>query len=121
MKAPKQYSLDKGFKQLFQYIRMRSLYFIKRWFKHLFQRIWRHFDDSELWSLDSTIVKFIYPRIDEFINLTEDDAAPIIRDGLKKVVEEDILPSDLEGEDKVNYDNAIDTLAELLKNDNLWF
>ena len=38
----------------------------KRWeeFKH--QRLDHGFDDSELWNLESTIAKFIYPRIKEF-------------------------------------------------------
>jgi hypothetical protein len=31
------------------------------------QRIERGFDDSELWSLDSTIAKFIAPRLEEYI------------------------------------------------------
>lgn len=39
---------------------------IKRWFKFLVQRWTRGFDDSELWSLDSTIAEFVYPRIKAF-------------------------------------------------------
>lgn len=37
-----------------------------RWEKYKQQRLSRGFDNSELWSLDNTIAKFIAPRIREF-------------------------------------------------------
>jgi len=43
-----------------------ELWRIKRAFKFFWQRRTRGFDDSELWSLDWTIVKFIHPRLKAF-------------------------------------------------------
>ncbi|MCH5167371.1 MAG: hypothetical protein J1F35_05700 [Erysipelotrichales bacterium] len=37
-----------------------------RWKEYTKQRISRGFDDSEIWNLDSTIAKFILPRLKEF-------------------------------------------------------
>ena len=42
----------------------------KRAIKFLKQRIKRGFDDSELWSLDSTLTKFLLPRIKAFKDMT---------------------------------------------------
>ena len=38
-----------------------------RWEEYKQQRFERGFDNSELWNLDSTIAKFIAPRIKEFV------------------------------------------------------
>lgn len=35
------------------------------------QRIEKGFDDSETWSLDSTICKFIIPRLERYIEITD--------------------------------------------------
>ena len=37
-----------------------------RFIKHPWQRLTRGFDDSELWSLDYTVSKFVLPRLKEF-------------------------------------------------------
>jgi len=39
-----------------------------RWFKWGYQRIKYGFSDRQLWSLDYTIAKFIYPRLKRFQN-----------------------------------------------------
>jgi len=39
------------------------IFLIKRSIKHFYQRLFLGFDDSETWSLDCTIAKFIYPRL----------------------------------------------------------
>ena len=36
------------------------------------QRLTRGFDDSETWSLDATIAKFIAPRLERFIEIYKD-------------------------------------------------
>jgi hypothetical protein len=36
------------------------------WWKFLWQRLVRGWDDSELWDLDFTIAKFVLPRLKEF-------------------------------------------------------
>lgn len=38
-----------------------------RWEEYTKQRLERGFDDSELWNLDGTIAKFIYPRLKKFV------------------------------------------------------
>lgn len=38
-------------------------YRLKRYFKYLYQRWTRGFDDRELWNLDITIAKYIHPRL----------------------------------------------------------
>lgn len=34
--------------------------------RYSWQRRWRGFDDRDLWSLDYTIIKFVYPRLKRF-------------------------------------------------------
>lgn len=41
------------------------------WDEHTQQRINRGFDDSELWNLDTTIIKFILPRLKAFKDYTK--------------------------------------------------
>ena len=43
-----------------------------RWCKYKGQRLSRGFDDSETWNLDTTIAKFIIPRLERFIEIYED-------------------------------------------------
>lgn len=43
-----------------------------RWNEYESQRLERGFDSSELWNLDGTIAKFVYPRLKEFLNHTMD-------------------------------------------------
>jgi len=65
---------------------MRLLRRIKRSCLFLFQRITRGFSDSDLWSLDYTIAKFVLPRLKTFRetsqgspgNLDENDWLDII-------------------------------------------
>ena len=42
-----------------------------RWGEYTKQRLERGFDDSETWSLDGTISKFIYPRLKVFLEYTK--------------------------------------------------
>lgn len=42
-----------------------------RWGEYTKQRLERGFDDSETWSLDGTISKFIYPRLKAFLEDTK--------------------------------------------------
>lgn len=42
----------------------------ERWKEYQQQRLERGFDDSELWSLDSTITSFILPRLKRFKEIT---------------------------------------------------
>lgn len=42
----------------------------ERWGEYKEQRLERGFDDSELWNLDRTIAKFIYPRLKAFADKT---------------------------------------------------
>lgn len=41
---------------------------LKIWLKYKWQRITRGFSDKELWNLDITIAKFIYPRLERLID-----------------------------------------------------
>ena len=43
-----------------------------RWGDMKRQRLSRGFDDSETWSLDATIAKFIAPRLERFIEIYKD-------------------------------------------------
>lgn len=47
-----------------------SPFALKRKIKFFWQRLTRGWDDSETWSLDQTILKFIYPRLHRFAELT---------------------------------------------------
>lgn len=44
----------------------------KRWSEYEEQRLTRGFDDSETWSLDFTIAKFIVPRLERYIEIYKD-------------------------------------------------
>lgn len=50
--------------------------FTKRYWKFLWQRWIRGFDDSETWSLDSTIVEFILPRLKRFKEVRKNSGLP---------------------------------------------
>jgi len=43
-----------------------------RWAKYTKQRLERGFDNSEIWNLDGTIAKFIYPRLKVFLEHTQE-------------------------------------------------
>ena len=47
-------------------LRQCTPFLIKRSLRHLWQRIRWGFDDSDLWSLDTTIAKFVLPRLKRF-------------------------------------------------------
>ena len=50
--------------------------FCGRRFKWFIQRHWRGFDDRELWSLDLTIAKYVYPRLKAFNKFSKVSIAP---------------------------------------------
>jgi len=41
----------------------------RRWFRFLWQRLYRGWNDSDTWCLDSTYAKFIHPRLVRFKKL----------------------------------------------------
>lgn len=43
---------------------------VKRWFRFWWQRRTRGFDDSDTWSLDAVVARFMLPRLDRFIEVT---------------------------------------------------
>lgn len=48
-----------------------NFFIIKRFLKHLYQRIIRGWDDSETWSLDHSLAKLILPRLKRFKELQD--------------------------------------------------
>lgn len=83
-----------------------------RWDEFKNQRLERGFDDSELWNLDSTICKFIYPRLKAFseniigypANMTYDEWECILKQ-MVKAFEIIIGDDDWEFNDEL-YDNV---------------
>lgn len=64
-----------------------------RWEKFTKQRLERGFDESELWNLDGTIAKFIYPRLKEFSECSDG----IRPNGIESEEWEDILNQMVKG------------------------
>jgi len=58
----------------------------ERWDKYKKQRLERGFDDSETWSLDSTIVRFIIPRLKRYLEVAS--KVIIIEDDFRKNIED---------------------------------
>lgn len=59
-----------------EHLAPRQLY--RRLIKWPFQRLTRGFDDRELWNLDSTIAKFIVPRLKVFIEQSDRYGYPAV-------------------------------------------
>jgi hypothetical protein len=57
----------------------------KRWNKFKKQRLKSGFDDSELWSLDSTIIDFILPRLKRYLKVAPKTI--ILEDEFRKNIE----------------------------------
>ena len=82
-----------------------------RWSKMKRQRLTRGFDDSETWSLDVTIAKFIVPRLErfieiykDFVNDTEAQLLPKMEAALEafKIIKNDVPIFDKETNEKVH-------------------
>lgn len=81
----------------------------ERWDEYKAQRLERGFDDSELWSLDMTIAKFIYPRLKAFAehcgstpSTLKDEEWNIILDDMLKAFEIIINPEKFPWSDEDN-------------------
>ena len=89
------------------FIRLRII----RPIRFFFQRLFRGFDDSETWSLDITISKFVLPRLKRFRNKTIGFPGGLdsitqwykILDDMIYAFEYDINQFEIEDETKVDY------------------
>jgi len=92
----------------------------KFWDSFQLQRIKNGFDDSEVWNLDKTIVEFIIPRLNRFIQICEEsnNTSDIDIDSLKSILNDLINYSD-EEEQVININNVFKRLAKYI--DKLWF
>lgn len=68
------------------------------------QRMERGFDDSETWSLDYTIAKFILPRLKRFKEVTNGYPGGLSEEEWDEILDKMIYAFDL----KVNYDSDFD-------------
>lgn len=85
-----------------------------RWCKYKGQRLSRGFDDSETWSLDATIAKFIVPRLERFIEIykdfvddSKDHFIPKMEKALKSFK---MYTNDTDLYNKENYDEMMEGL-----------
>lgn len=79
-----------------------------RWDKYCKQRLERGFDDSETWSLDGTIARFIYPRLKVFLEDTKEiqcHPADITFDEWIKIIEDMVKGFELLANDDVKTDD----------------
>lgn len=101
-----------------------------RWEEYRKQRLERGFDDSELWSLDSTIAEFVYPRLKAFYNegdmlgyparLTKNKWHDILKSMIKAfdiIVNKNII--DYTKEERKQVDNGLRLFAEYFSD--LWY
>ena len=73
-----------------------------RWDNFEKQRLSRGFDSSELWNLDATISKFIYPRLKAFYeNICDSGCAPM---GMEQTEWENILKTMVDGFELLSMD-----------------
>ena len=71
-----------------------------RWEKYTKQRLERGFDNSELWNLDGTIAKFIYPRLKAFV----ENSNGIYPDGVEEEEWKSILDKMVKGFELISSD-----------------
>lgn len=74
-----------------------------RWEEYKKQRIERGFDDSELWSLDVTISKFILPRLKAFRDTAGGYPSSMTEEYWKQTLDHMIECFELHAECKVSY------------------
>ena len=76
----------------------------KRWHKMKEQRLEYGFDDSETWSLDATLVHFMYPRLKRYLEIAND--VIVIDDEMRKAIEDMIwfFERFLKGEEDCDFE-----------------
>lgn len=90
-----------------------------RWQEYESQRLERGFDNSELWNLDGTIAKFIYPRLKAFLewsNKTQAIPGPFkTYDEWKVILEQMVKGFELLSSDRIKSDDEEQLEKDTLK------
>lgn len=84
----------------------------KRWHEMKKQRMSRGFDDSETWSLDSTIINFLYPRLKRYYELA--DGFIVIDNDMRKAIDDMLWFCERYKQDEDNCDHYL-TKEELAR------
>lgn len=107
-----------------------NLFLIKRSIKHWFQRRIRGFDDSETWSLDLRIAKFVLPRLKRFKEISITNPMDLTEEEWDNILDEiiyamEICSNDdnfLKGEDEIDWNrvhNGLELFGERFRD--LWW
>lgn len=82
---------------------------VKRRIKYLWQRLTRGWDDSDTWSLDSTIAEFVLPRLIRFKELNNGHPGNLTWDEWNNILDDMIWSMQAIVDDKqYNYDKETD-------------
>jgi hypothetical protein len=82
--------------------------FTKRFWRFLYQRLTRGWDDGDLWGLDTTIAKFTIPRLKEFRNKTCSFPSDFTFKGWLEAVDDMIYALETSADDDLRWDKDRD-------------
>ena len=90
----------------------------ERWNEYTKQRLERGFDNSELWNLDGTFAKFIYPRLKAFLEATKE--CPQRPEGITyeqwiSILEKMVNGFELLSRDAIRTDDEMELINDALK------
>ena len=91
----------------------------ERWEEYTRQRLSRGFDNSELWNLDGTIAKFIYPRLKAFLEKSDESQAipgPFeTYEEWRNILEQMVKGFELLASDRIKADDEIELEKKALQ------
>jgi hypothetical protein len=101
------------------------LYCIRKFFLYKYQKIFRGFGDNELWNFDTTIAKYIVPRLKRFKELQHGYPADLGEEEWCEILDQIIYSFELKLNDKefdeklrANYELGLIYFAKYF--DHLW-
>jgi hypothetical protein len=77
-----------------------QLYHIRKFFLYKYQKIFRGFGDNELWNFDTTIAKYIVPRLKRFKELQHGYPANLKEEEWNEILDQIIYSFELKLDDK---------------------
>lgn len=87
-----------------------------RWEKYTKERLERGFDSSELWNLDGTIAKFIYPRLKAFVECSNGiRPSDMSYEEWKAILNKMVKGFELISSDRIKTDDEEELESEALK------
>ena len=80
-----------------------NIYHIKKFFLYKYQKIFRGFGDNELWNFDTTIAKYMVPRLKRFKQLQRGYPANLKEEEWNEILDQIIYSFELKLDD-IDFD-----------------